>query len=96
MDMLQPCCNRDSTEPNKVGFASEPKCWETAQIGGLPNKTERSRRAPTELTRRRTLVRAQHRPLRKSSILQVKHRTSRRNGKPILALLLQPYCNPTA
>jgi hypothetical protein len=93
MNVLQPYCNRDGTvryAADKANVRCRQKCCKTTD---LPNVPVRNVMGDVELTRRRTLVRTQHRPLRKSSILQVKRRTSKRTQ----GYACRPsYCNRTA
>jgi hypothetical protein len=65
MDVLQPYSNRDSTvryAADIVDVRRGQKCCKTAELPDMPvgNNME-----DVELTRRRTLVRTQHRPLLK-------------------------------
>jgi hypothetical protein len=90
MDVLQPYCNQNGTvryAADTVDVQRRQKCCKTAE---LPDVPVRNVMEDAELTRRRPLVRTQHRPLRKSSILQVKRPTRERAGAHFLAPLLQP------
>jgi hypothetical protein len=74
MNVLQPYCNRDSTVPYAADIIHDrrrQKCCKTAELPDMPVRNEME---DVQLTRRRTLVRTQHRPLRKSDTLQVKRR----------------------
>src|SRR5829696_5783228 len=64
-----------------------------AYLRGFLNNGKRPETTLSSLTRRRSLVRTQHRPLRKSGVLQVKRRTSKRTQ----GYACRPsYCNCTA
>ena len=78
MDVLQPYCNRDGTvryAADIVDVRRRQKCCKTAE---LPDMPVRNKMEDVELTRRRSPVRTQHRPLRKSGTLQVKRRARRK------------------
>jgi hypothetical protein len=63
MVVLQPYCNRDGTVRYAADIRSvrrRQKCCKTAD---LPNMPVRNITGDAELTRRRSLVRTQHRPL---------------------------------
>src|SRR5919107_512316 len=70
--MLQPCCNRSRTQQDRVGKQRRKKRQKIAYIAGFPDRTEPTRKALTELTRRGSLVQIQHRPLKKAPFCRQK------------------------
>jgi hypothetical protein len=67
-----PYCNRDGTAryaADIVNVRRRQKCCKTAELPDMPVRNEMG---DAELTRRRSLVRTQHRPLLKVLYLQVK------------------------
>jgi hypothetical protein len=72
MDVLQLYCNQDDTVRYAADTANarrRQKCCKTAE---LPDMLVRNEMEDVVLTRRRSLVRTQHRPLEKVADLQVK------------------------
>jgi hypothetical protein len=75
MDVLQPYCNQDGTVPyaaDTVDVQRRQKCCNTTELPDMPVRNEME---DVELTRRRPLVRTQHRPLGDSDTSQAKRRT---------------------
>jgi hypothetical protein len=85
-------CNRTATGTVQFGTRRTQRMPDVGKIAGktteLPDMPVRNELGDMELTRRGPLVRIQHRPLKKSGILQVKRRTRERAGIRFQALLL--------
>src|SRR5215208_2958998 len=62
--MLQPCCNRSRTYPDRAGKRWGKKRQEPLIRAEKADRAVPTRKALTELTRRGSLVQIQHRPLR--------------------------------
>ena len=82
--------NPDDTRRYLADWRPRPGLKNQPRYVGFADAATRSECPASALTRTRSPVRTQHRPLRKSGILQVKRSTSERAGIRFAALMLQP------